>query len=131
MGKTRKKKPGSLETKQDAKDDLVFKALSNADRRKMLDSIRESPKTTGDMCDAIPRLDRCTVMLHLKVLEAADLIIAKKKGRCRWNYLNVAPIQRIYNRWIKDYAQPAAELLTQLKDQLESASLDDLGDASP
>ena len=58
-------------------------------------------------------------MLHLKTLEAAELIISKKKGRFRWNYLNVTPIQRIYNRWIKDYAQPAAELLTQLKDQLE------------
>lgn len=119
-----------METTEDAKDDLVFKALSNADRRKMLDLIRESPKKTGDICDAIPRLDRCTVMLHLKTLEAADLIIAKKKGRCRWNYLDVAPIQRIYDRWIKDYAQPAAELLTQLKDQLESAPIDDPGDAS-
>ena len=115
---TRKKKP-SVETKQDAIDDLVFKALSNADRRKILDLIRESPKTTGDICAAIVKLNRCTVMLHLKTLEAADLIIAKKRGRFRWNYLNVTPIQRIYNRWIKDYAQPAAELLTQLKDQLE------------
>ena len=119
MGTARKKKPRSVESNQDAKDDLVFKALSNADRRKMLDLIRESPKKTGDICDAIPRLDRCTVMLHLKALEAAELIIAKKQGRFRWNYLNVAPIQRIYSRWIKEYAQPAAELLAQLKDQLE------------
>ena len=115
---TRKKKPG-IETSQDVKDDLVFKALSNADRRQILDLIRESPRTTGDICNAIVKLNRCTVMLHLKTLEAADLIIAKKRGRFRWNYLNVTPIQRIYNRWIKDYAQPAAELLTQLKDQLE------------
>ena len=119
MGKTRKQKPSSVETNEGAKDDLVFKALSNADRRKVLDLVRQSPKTTGDICEAIPRLDRCTVMLHLKTLEAADLIIAKKKGRFRWNYLNVEPIQRIYNRWIKDFAQPAAELLTQLKKRLE------------
>ena len=58
-------------------------------------------------------------MLHLRALESAELIIAKRKGRFRWNYLNVEPIQKIYNRWIKDYAQPAAELLTQLKHQLE------------
>ncbi len=119
MGKTRKQKLRSDKAKQDAKDDLVFKALSNADRRKVLDLVRQSPKTTGDICEAISRLDRCTVMLHLKTLEAADLIIAKKKGRSRWNYLNVEPIQRIYNRWIKDYAQPAAELLTQLKEHME------------
>jgi len=115
-----KQESSSDKAKLAASDDLVFKALANADRRKLLDLVRHAPKTTGDICAAIPRLDRCTVMLHLKALEAADLIIAKKKGRYRWNYLNVEPIQRIYNRWIKDYAQPAAELLTQLKEDLEA-----------
>ena len=119
MGKSQKQEP-SGEAKLAARDDLVFKALANSDRRKLLDLVRQAPKTTGEICEAIPRLDRCTVMLHLKALEAADLIITRKKGRYRWNYLNVEPIQRIYNRWIKDYAQPAAELLTQLKADLES-----------
>ena len=120
MAKARKRQSSRVTQKDDTRDDLVFKALSNADRRTILDLVRQSPKTTGDLCDAIPRLDRCTVMLHLKALEVADLIIAKKKGRFRWNYLNVEPIQRIYGRWIKGYAQPAAELLTRLKSQLES-----------
>lgn len=106
-------------TKAEIKDELVFKALANIDRRRMLDLLREGPKTVGDLCLAIDYLDRCTVMLHLKALEAADLIIGKKDGRYRWNYLNVEPIQRIYNRWIKEYAQPASDLLVQLKDQLE------------
>lgn len=104
---------------QQARDDRVFKALANADRRAILDLLRESPKTTGDLCEAIRRLDRCTVMLHLKALEAADLIIVRRNGRHRWNYLNIEPVQRIYNRWIKDYAQPAAEFLIRLKDELE------------
>ena len=103
-----------------ARDDLVFKALANSDRRNILDQIRDSPKTTGQLCALIPRLDRCTVMLHLKSLESAELIITKKQGKFRWNYLNVEPIQRVYNRWIKDFAQPAAKLLTKLKDQLEN-----------
>lgn len=103
----------------DAKDDLVFKALSNPDRRRILDLIRESPKTTGDLCDAIAKMNRCTVMLHLKILEEAELVIVKREGRFRFNYLNIEPIQKVYNRWIKDYAQPAAALLTQLKKQLE------------
>ena len=120
MGKSQNRQSNQIGPKDETKDDLVFKALSNVDRRNILDLVRQSPKTTGDLCDAIPRLDRCTVMLHLKALEAADLVIAKKKGRFRWNYLNVEPIQRIYGRWIKDYAQPAAELLTRLKSQLES-----------
>ena len=103
----------------DAKDDLVFKALSNSDRRRILDLIRESPKTTGDLCDAIAKMNRCTVMLHMKILEEAELIIVKREGRFRWNYLNIDPIQKVYSRWIKDYARPAAELLSRLKKQLE------------
>ena len=105
-------------------DDAVFKALSNADRRQILDLLKDSPKTTGELCEAIDRLDRCTVMLHLKALEKAELIIVKREGRFRWNYLNVEPVQRIYNRWIKDYAQPAARLLTQLKQSLEKSAIE-------
>ena len=128
MGKKKTKKrlvknsssDGKPATKAEIKDELVFKALANLDRRRMLDMLREGPKTVGDLCSAIDYLDRCTVMLHLKSLETANLIIGKKDGRYRWNYLNVEPIQRIYNRWIKDYAQPASDLLVQLKDQLES-----------
>jgi hypothetical protein len=47
------------------------------------------------------------------------LIISKKQGRCRWNYLDVSPIQRIYERWIQSYAAPSAALLSSLKKDLE------------
>lgn len=100
-------------------DDAVFKALANADRRKVLDVVHAGPQTTGALCEALPHLDRCTVMLHLRTLEAAGLIISKKRGRSRWNYLNVVPIQQVYERWIKTYAQPAAAQLARLQRALE------------
>ena len=68
------------------RDDLVFKALAGKDRRRILDLLRDSPMTTGDIGKCLPRLDRTTVMQHLRVLENARLIITKKEGRCRWNY---------------------------------------------
>ena len=58
-------------------------------------------------------------MQHLGVLERAGLVISKKRGRCRWNDLDVSPIQRIYERWIDAYAAPSARLLTRLKHDLE------------
>lgn len=61
-------------------------------------------------------------MQHLRVLEQARLIISKKEGRCRWNYLNVSPIQRIHERWIQDYALPSANLLSKLQRDIESLS---------
>ena len=101
-------------------DDLVFKALAGADRRRILDLLRDAPLTTGDIGKGLPHLDRTTVMQHLRVLEKARLIISRKEGRCRWNYLDVSPIQRIHERWIRDYAAPSADFLSQLQQNLES-----------
>lgn len=99
----------------------VFKALADDRRREILDLLRERPRTTGELCEHFSRLDRCTVMQHLGVLEKADLVIVKREGRQRWNYLNVVPVQEIYDRWISRYARPSVELLTRLKRDLEGA----------
>ena len=97
----------------------VFKALANSDRRAILDLLRDQPRTTGQLCQAIAWLDRCTVMLHLQALVDADLVIPHRVGRERWNYLNHEPIQRAYRRWIQPFAEPATEYLVQLKQRLE------------
>ena len=96
----------------------VFKALADDRRREILDLLRDGPKTTGELCAHFKRVDRCTVMQHLGVLETAGLVIAKREGRVRWNYLNVVPMQEIYDRWISRYARPSVELLTRLKQDL-------------
>jgi DNA-binding transcriptional ArsR family regulator len=98
---------------------LVFRALAHANRRKILDLLRDAPRTTGELCAHFKRADRCTVMMHLKVLAAAELILVERRGRERWNYLNVTPFQDLYERWIHRYAQPSASLLLRLKRDLE------------
>ena len=103
------------------KDDLLFKALADGRRREILDLLKEGPRTTGDLCRHFEAsLDRCTVMQHLGVLERADLVIAHREGRHRWNHLNAAPFKEIYDRWISAYAGPAVELLARLKRDLEA-----------
>ncbi len=114
MGKSKKKQGRSLD-----QDDRVFKALAGADRRKILDLLRDAPLTTGELGKRLPWLDRTTVMQHLGVLESARLIVSKKEGRCRWNYLDVSPIQRIHERWIQAYAMPSARMLNRLQQNLE------------
>lgn len=101
--------------------DLVFKALANPLRRRICDELRLRPLTTKQLCAGFPELDRCTVMLHLGVLERAGLVVAVKKGRERFNYLDAMPIQAIHERWIGPHAAHAAERLLQLKRQLEPA----------
>ena len=101
-------------------DDLVFKALAGADRRVILDLLRDAPMKTGDICKELHWLNRCTVMQHIGVLEKASLVITKKEGRNRWNYLDVSPIQNIHQRWILAYSAPSVKLLSKLKHDIES-----------
>ncbi len=103
----------------DLNDDGVFKALANSHRRSLLDRMKEAPQTTGMLCEALPELDRCTVMQHLKVLEEAELIIVKREGRERWNHLSALPIKRIHDRWISEYAAHALSIVDRLKADLE------------
>jgi DNA-binding transcriptional ArsR family regulator len=107
----------------ETENDRIFKALSHHRRREMLDALKDNPQTTGWLCDAFPDIDRCTVMQHLKVLEEADLIIVRRRGRERWNHLNPLPIRDIHERWIGPYAAYAVEKLARLKTDLEGPGL--------
>lgn len=90
----------------------VWKALSDPTRRRLLDLLREGPRTTGTLAAAFPALSRFAVMKHLGVLEAAGLVLARKRGREVWHYLNAVPLQRIYERWVSAYqGQWASSLL--------------------
>ncbi len=99
--------------------DVVFKALAHPRRRSILDQLKDRPQTTGSLCETFADMDRCTVMQHLKVLEEADLVIVRREGRERWNYLNALPIKAINDRWIGDYAAHAVNVLDRLKSDLE------------
>jgi DNA-binding transcriptional ArsR family regulator len=102
-----------------AREDLVFKALADSRRRQILDLLKVSARTTGELCDRFPDLDRCTVMQHIGVLEKAGLLLSRRQGRQRWNYLNVMPIKEIHDRWISPYAASAVRLLARMKRDLE------------
>ena len=101
------------------KHDLVFKALGDSRRRETLDLLKERGRTTGELCEHFRQLDRCTVMQHLRVLEKADLIIVKREGRLRWNYINPLPIKALHDRWIGSYADSAIDLLARMKREIE------------
>ncbi|GAA4434018.1 helix-turn-helix domain-containing protein [Georgenia halophila] len=103
-------------------DDLVFKALASPTRRRMLDALKPGSRTTGELCDHFPELDRTTVLQHLRVLERADLVIGRKVGRERHLTLAPTPLKRIYDRWIGEYARAAVDLLDRLDDGPSAAT---------
>jgi DNA-binding transcriptional ArsR family regulator len=108
-------------------NDAVWRALASPLRRRILDLLAEGPRTTGSLADGFGDLSRFAVMQHLKVLEEADLVIARREGRQRFNHLNAIPIQRIYRRWVSRYTGRWADALVALKDEIEESEDDALG----
>lgn len=98
----------------------VWKALANPVRRTLLDLLRDGPVTTGGLADRFPDLTRFAIMQHLKVLTEAGLVIPRRQGRERYNYLNPVPIQRIFDRWVVHYTRPWTEALVSLREELET-----------
>lgn len=96
--------------------DTLFKALGHRARRRILDLIKDGPKTTGALCRSLTDLDRCTVMQHLSVLEAAGLVVVERRGRERWNHLDALPIHDLQKRWIGPYAAHAISMLDDMED---------------
>src|SRR2546428_12703180 len=100
--------------------DLIFRALGDSRRREILDLLKVRERTTGELCERFRQLDRCTVMQHLRVLEKADLIIVKRDGRLRWNYINPLPIKELHDRWIGGYPDRDVELHARHKAENEN-----------
>lgn len=58
---------------------LVFKALADPTRRKVLELLRREPMTAGALSDQFP-VSRPTMSAHFNVLREAGLIEAHKQG---------------------------------------------------
>jgi DNA-binding transcriptional ArsR family regulator len=99
--------------------DEVFRALSDPTRRELLDSLFKQDGQTLSALEARLPMSRFGVMKHLKVLEEADLVVTRRRGREKLHFLNPVPIRLVYERWVSKYAEPWVSALTELKRDLE------------
>ena len=99
--------------------DLVFKALADASRRRLLDRLQaRNGQTLNELCEGLD-MSRQAVTKHLEILEGANLIATQKRGREKLHYLNPVPIQEIAERWIGKFERTRLRALSELKRQLE------------
>jgi DNA-binding transcriptional ArsR family regulator len=104
-------------------EDAVFKALADGTRRAILDALFVADgQSVQALCGHFPAMTRFGVMKHLRVLEDAGLVVARREGRRTLQFLNPVPIGEIADRWISKYAQPFTRALLDLRDELESES---------
>ncbi|QRX95491.1 ArsR/SmtB family transcription factor [Streptomyces noursei] len=104
--------------------DEVFKALADAGRRRLLDSLNaRNGQTLRELCAELD-MTRQSVSKHLAVLEAANLITTLRRGREKLHYLNAEPINALADRWISHYDRDRARALADLKHALETPPMD-------
>jgi uncharacterized protein YndB with AHSA1/START domain/DNA-binding transcriptional ArsR family regulator len=100
--------------------DIVFKALADPSRRRLLDYLfREDGQTLGALTEHFS-MSRIGVMKHLNLLEAAGLVVTKRRGREKLHFLNAIPIRLVHDRWVSKYTEPWAAALLELKHRMEN-----------
>ena len=100
-------------------DDLVFRALADPTRRHLLDRLYARDGRTLTELESELEMTRFGVMKHLRVLEAAGLVVIRWQGREKLHYLNPVPIRLIHDRWIDKYTERQVSALADLKNELE------------
>ena len=99
--------------------DLLFKALADPSRRKLLDLLyAHDGRTLSELCEHLD-MTRQGVTQHLDMLEAANLVASVRRGREKLHFLNPVPLQQVYERWIAKFEKPRLHALGNLKRRLE------------
>jgi DNA-binding transcriptional ArsR family regulator len=102
--------------------DVLFKALADPSRRKLLDLLHvHDGRTLNELCEFLD-MTRQGVTQHLYLLEAANLVTTVRRGREKLHFLNPVPLQEIYERWIAKFEKPRLKALSELKRRMEKSN---------
>ncbi|MEG8022913.1 metalloregulator ArsR/SmtB family transcription factor [Sphingomonas aerolata] len=94
--------------------DLLFHALGDANRRRMVSHLAERPASVSELA-AVLAISKTAIGQHLAVLEEAKLARSTKLGRvrtCQFDPAGLAPLQD----WIDYHRQEWNERLNRLDD---------------
>ncbi|NNE70744.1 MAG: helix-turn-helix domain-containing protein [Rhodothermales bacterium] len=107
-------------------EDLIYRALASATRRRILDVVRESDGITlGEIAERFD-ISRFAVRKHIKILMDAHLLTVTADGTAKRHFLNPVPIQSIQDRWLSQYSRRWAAALNGLKYTLEGTPMNQL-----
>ena len=100
----------------------MFRALADPTRRHLLDRLFERDGRTLTELESELEMTRFGVMKHLRLLEEAGLVVARRQGREKFHFLNPVPIRLIHDRWIDKFTEHRVAALADLKSELEEES---------
>jgi DNA-binding transcriptional ArsR family regulator len=97
--------------------DLVFPALANPVRRRLLELLADGPRTPGALA-ADFSLSRPAISEHLAVLRRAGLVGQEPAGRERHYHLTAAPLAEVA-AWLSPFERDWRDRLRSLSDLLQ------------
>lgn len=71
---------------------MVFKALSDPTRRRVLQLLREGPRSAGELSDQF-NVSKPTMSAHFNVLKEADLVHTEKAGKSVIYHLKLSVLE--------------------------------------
>ena len=96
----------------------TFAALADPTRRAMLARLARGPATVNELAEPF-ELSLPTVSRHLKVLEAAGLVVKQRDKQFRPCRLEARPLQ-VADEWMEPYRQFFGDRLDRLDQQLKT-----------
>ncbi|MBF6435873.1 metalloregulator ArsR/SmtB family transcription factor [Nocardia cyriacigeorgica] len=85
--------------------DDVASAIADPVRREILEMLRETRLTAGEIAGHFP-ISRPAISRHLRVLRGSGLVHDELVGRQRYYRLDTAPLEAL-TRWLAAFAEPA------------------------
>ena len=93
--------------------DMLFKALADPSRRKLLDLLHaHDGRTLNELCEHLD-MTRQSVTQHQDLLEAANLVATLRRGCEKLHFLNPVPLLQICERWIAKFEKPLLKALVE------------------
>lgn len=86
--------------------DLVFKALADPTRRKILHLLRGGEKTAGQLAEAFP-ISAPSMSHHFNTLKQADLIAMRREGQQLIYTLNTTVFQDVVTLFMETFGGEA------------------------
>lgn len=82
-----------------------FKALNDATRRDILELLKQSDMTAGEIADKFD-ISKPSISHHLDLLKQADLVTSRKEGQFVTYSINLTVVDELI-KWFMQFSEPA------------------------
>ena len=104
--------------RSETQSNVVFAAVSNPTRRRILELLRKGERPAGELVAAFPTLPQPAVSRHLRILREAGLVAVTPQAQQRVYALQPTRLREV-DAWVSVYREFWSGRLSSLADHLD------------